>query len=118
MVLFAPELFNIQSSLVYITALSFTFAVTITCWVFIQQNGAEFVDWPKLIPYQAPYQTSQQEEGSVVNNGSNIPNQLEANVKNKASDFIQKWTNRRNSTAILNEAEQGYEMVAPFKKDT
>ncbi|KAL9559695.1 hypothetical protein MBANPS3_000318 [Mucor bainieri] len=118
MVLFAPDLFKIQSSLVYIAALSFTFAITVTCWLFIQQNGAEFVDWPKLIPYQAPHQKSQQEEGSVVNNGSNIPNQLEANVKNTASDFIQKWTNRRNSTAILNEAEQGYELVAPFKKDT
>ncbi|KAK4521380.1 uncharacterized protein ATC70_011995 [Mucor velutinosus] len=118
MVLFAPDLFSIHSSLVHITALSFTFAVTITCWLFIQHNGAEFVNWPKLIPYQAPHHACLQEEGSVVNNGSNIPNQLEANVKNKASDFIQKWTNRRNSTAILNEAEQGYEMVAPFKKDT
>lgn len=113
MVLFAPDLFSIQSSLVHITSLSFTFAVTITCWLFIQQNGSEFVDWPKLLPYQVPHNASQ-EEGNVFD--SNI-GQLEA-VQNKASDLIHKWTTRRNSTAVLNEAEQGYELVPPLKKNT
>lgn len=108
MILFSPDLFSIQSSLVHISILSFAFAVAVTCLLFIQQNGAEFVDWPKLIPLMQPEISDQ----SVLDDVG----QLEA--VQKASDMIHRWTLRRNSTAILNEAEQGYELVPPLKKTT
>ncbi|KAI8639751.1 SacI homology domain-containing protein [Parasitella parasitica] len=113
MVLFDPTLFSIRSSTVHITALSFTFAVTLTCWLFIQQNGAEFVDWPRLLPDQVPH-TASQEKGHVMNSNTG---QLDA-VQSKASDLLYKWTHRRDSTAVLNEAEQGYELIPPLKKNT
>ncbi|CEP13788.1 hypothetical protein [Parasitella parasitica] len=113
MILFDPNLFNIRSSIVHISTLSFTFAVSITCWLFIHQNGAEFVDWPKLLPDQVSHTVSQ-DEGSIGNSNTG---QLET-VQSKASDLLHKWTHRRDSTAVLNEAEQGYELIPPLKKNT
>jgi hypothetical protein len=107
-VLFSPDLFSIQSSLIHISVLSFLFAVAVTCWLFIQQNGAVFVDWPKLVPLVQPSIANQ----SILDDVG----QLEA--VQKASDMIHRWTLRRNSTAVLNEAEQGYELVPPLKKTT
>lgn len=108
MILFSPELFTIESSLLHITCLSLTFAIVVTCWLFIQQNGSDFVDWPKLLPSQ-PYLI---EQGVM----ENAPATIE--VVQKATDIIQKWTNRRNSTVVLSEAEQGYELTPTLKKTT
>ncbi|KAI9485809.1 MAG: SacI homology domain-containing protein [Benjaminiella poitrasii] len=110
-----------ESTLAYITVLSFSFAVFLTCWLFIQQNGTEFVDWPKLLPEECNYNRKM-----VVNNGESLlnnhyhsnHNNIVETVQNKASDFVHKWTTRRNSTAILNQAEQGYELMPPLKKTT
>lgn len=107
MTLFAPELLLIQSSMVYIVCLAFSFSVVVTCWLFIQQNGSEFVDWPKLVPYQLPH-------GEVVIEERQQQQQQHAPievVQKKAVDLIHKWKTRRNSTIVLNEAEQGYELA-------
>lgn len=105
MTLFAPELLLIQSSMMYIVCLAFSFSVVVTCWLFIQQNGSEFVDWPKLVPYQLPH-------GEVVieerQQQQYVPMEV---VQKKAVDLIHKWKTRRNSTIVLNEAEQGYELA-------
>lgn len=107
-ILFSPDVFSIQSSLVHISALSFSFAVAVTCWLFIQQNGAEFVDWPKLVPLVQPQ----------ISNQNLLDDVGRTKAVQKASDMIHRWTLRRNSTTVLNEAEQGYELVPPLKKTT
>lgn len=104
--LFFPDSFSINQSLTWIFALSFTFAVSTTCWLFIQQNGQEFVDWPKLLPYDIPSESDQQ-QGVTVDKASSFG----------ITNVISRWTNRRNSTAILNEAEEGYELPR-IKKTT
>lgn len=111
MILFGPELFSIESSLVYISCLSVAFAIVVTCWLFIQQNGYEFVDWPKLLPI-SPHLLQQQEEELIL-----APPSMEQAV-HKATEMIQKWTTRRNSTAVLNEVEQGYELLPTTLKKT
>lgn len=102
LMLFSPDMFLIESSMVYIGCLSFSFSIVVTCWLFIQQNGSEFVDWPKLVPYKFP----QGEEEKI------------GIVQQKAVDLIQKWKTRRNSTIVLNEAEQGYELAPTALKKT
>ncbi|KAI8983725.1 SacI homology domain-containing protein [Pilobolus umbonatus] len=76
--------------LLHITALSFCFAVSVTSFLFILQNGMDYVNWPQLVPYDK---------------------------HPKGTDFYQKWSPRRDSTAILNELEQGYELPT-LKKTT
>lgn len=100
-VLFSSTIF---SSLSYLLALSFLFAVIVTCWLFIQQNGDKFVNWPKLLPY-----TIQETYVETVE---------KRNPVQKATELIQKWTTRRNSSALLNEIEQGYELAPTLKKTT
>lgn len=99
-VLFTPNTF---SSLVHISFLSFLFAVIVTCWLYMQQNGDKFVDWPKLLPY------TMQETTDTVE---------KLNPVQKATELIHKWTTRRNSSALLNEIEQGYELAPALKKTT
>ncbi|KAI8880064.1 hypothetical protein K501DRAFT_225568 [Backusella circina FSU 941] len=106
-ILFFPDVFSISQSLTWIFALSFTFAISITCWLFIQQNGQEFVDWPKLVPYDIPDENEQQQQGVTVDKSSSMG----------ITSVISRWTDRRNSTAILNEAEEGYELPR-MKKTT
>ncbi|RCI05525.1 hypothetical protein CU098_011994 [Rhizopus stolonifer] len=100
MTLFHSSLFYIESSLLYVLSLSFWFAIIVTCWLYIQQNASSFVDWPKLIPIQQPL------------------SHHEPNILHKATSDIRKWAMRRNSSAVLNQIEQGYEMLPPLKKNT
>jgi hypothetical protein len=109
-ILFDPELFNIESSLIYISSLSLSFAVVVTSWLFIQQNGFEFVDWPKLLPLSPVL--AEEGGGDVA-----LPPSMEQAI-HKATEMIQKWTVRRNSTVVLNEAEQGYELLPTTLKKT
>lgn len=108
MILFTPEFFNIQSSLIYISSLAFAFAIVVTCWLYIQQNGSDFVDWPKLLPAAQ----RQIVDESVLDNVHQI------DIVNKATGMVHKWTTRRDSTAILNEVEQGYELLPTTLKKT
>ncbi|CAO3589951.1 unnamed protein product [Absidia cylindrospora] len=48
--LFFSDSTPIESSTLYILLLSFCFAVSVSTWLFIQQNGIEFIDWPRLNP--------------------------------------------------------------------
>ncbi|KAI8086043.1 SacI homology domain-containing protein [Halteromyces radiatus] len=48
--LFFSDSTPIESSTLYILLLSFCFAVLVSTWLFIQQHGVEFIDWPKLNP--------------------------------------------------------------------
>ncbi|ORZ14208.1 SacI homology domain-domain-containing protein [Absidia repens] len=48
--LFFSDSTPIESSTLYILLLSFCFAVSVSMWLFIQQNGIEFIDWPRLNP--------------------------------------------------------------------
>ncbi|KAI8971677.1 SacI homology domain-containing protein, partial [Mycotypha africana] len=106
LLLFKPSLFRISSTLIQIISLSFTLAISITCWMCIEQNSAKFVNWPKLVPHQVL---------------QDIETRLPDNVgqHNTAKRLVQKWTRRRSSSALLNEVEQGYEMAtANLKKTT
>lgn len=107
-ILFTPELLSIQSSHTYISCLAFSFAIVVTCWLYIQQNGSDFVDWPKLLP---PAHRHLVEE-------SGADNLHQVDVIHQATEIMQKWKNRRDSTAILNEAEQGYELLPTTLKKT
>lgn len=64
------------------------------------------MDWPKLLPYDIPSESDQQ-QGVTVDKASSFG----------ITNVISRWTNRRNSTAILNEAEEGYELPR-IKKTT
>ena len=105
MILFSPESFVIESSLIYISTLSFSFAIVVTCWLYIQQNGSDFVDWPKLIPIQPVHIAEEEPTSQII-------------AVQKVTDAIQKWKGRRDSTAILNEAEQGFELLPTTLKKT
>lgn len=107
-ILFTPDLFSIQSSHTYISCLAFAFAIVVTCWLYIQQNGSDFVDWPKLLPAAYRHQVDE----NVAENVHQV------NVIHQATEIVQKWTNRRDSTAVLNEAEQGYELLPTTLKKT
>ncbi|KAI7907383.1 SacI homology domain-containing protein [Cokeromyces recurvatus] len=105
-----------DSSLAYISMLSFSFTVFLTCWLFIQQNGTKFVDWPKLLPeaYNKMFNSNELLFSNHYNQSSNIV----GTIQSKTNDLVHKWTTRRNSTAILNQVEQGYELMPPLKKTT
>lgn len=99
LVLFSPNAFGINSSLVHVTLLSFLFATILALWSYILQNGTEFVDWPKLIPLSLPRVEDRPLE-----------------VTNTQDYVFTKYAPRRSSTVVLNEIEQGYEL--PILKKT
>jgi hypothetical protein len=99
LVLFSPNAFGINSSLVHVTLLSFLFAAILASWSYILQNGTEFVDWPKLIPLSLPRVEDRPLE-----------------VTNTQDYVFTKYAPRRSSTVVLNEIEQGYEL--PILKKT
>ncbi|OBZ88290.1 Uncharacterized protein C19F5.03 [Choanephora cucurbitarum] len=109
MILFNSALFYIESSLLYLFALSFWFSIGVTCWLYVQQNASTFVDWPRLVPV---YQSNQ-----LPNTQQYLAPQA-PNILQKAKKDLRNWSMRRNSSTILNEVEQGYELMPPLKKNT
>ncbi|KAI8367816.1 SacI homology domain-containing protein [Choanephora cucurbitarum] len=109
MILFNSALFYIESSLLYLFTLSFWFSISVTCWLYVQQNASTFVDWPRLVPV---YQSNQ-----LPNTQQYIAPQA-SNILQKAKKDLRNWSMRRNSSTILNEVEQGYELMPPLKKNT
>jgi hypothetical protein len=45
-----PSVSGITSNFVYLLVVSFWFSVIVSGLRYIVQNGAEFVQWPKLVP--------------------------------------------------------------------
>ncbi|KAI8366221.1 SacI homology domain-containing protein [Blakeslea trispora] len=109
MILFHSALFNIESSLVYLFSLSLCFSIGVTCWLYIQQNVSTFVDWPKLVPV---YQSNQ------LPDTQHYATSQTPNIFHKTTKDLRNWTMRRNSSTILSEVEQGYELMPPLKKNT
>lgn len=109
LVLISPELFGIESSLLQTFCISVVLTVIVVCWLFIQQNGTEFVDWPKLLPAAQKHHVDDEAKSNVF--------QIDT-VHHKATDLVRKWANRRDSTSQLNEAEEGYELLPTTLKKT
>ncbi|KAI9314056.1 SacI homology domain-containing protein [Dichotomocladium elegans] len=63
-ILFCSDLIGIESSMTYIITLSFSFTLAVWCWHYIQLNGTQFVDWPRLKPVFAPRLPSSTEEAA------------------------------------------------------
>ncbi|SAM07212.1 hypothetical protein [Absidia glauca] len=88
--LFFSDSTPIESSTLYVLLLSVCFAVSVSTWFFIQQNGAEFIDWPKLNPIYADTSLGSYPSGNDVE----LPNLLSTN-----------WF--FDSSENLDQAEQG-----------
>ncbi|KAI9257265.1 SacI homology domain-containing protein [Phascolomyces articulosus] len=120
MVLFSPEQFSIESSTLYVLLLSFCFALSITCWRYIQQHGTEFVDWPKLKPILFPNERvrSTTTTGPIATNMNGTTPTTAIPPKEHGIPWMMKNPPpERSNTAILDEAEQGYELPK-LKKTT
>ncbi|KAI7860681.1 SacI homology domain-containing protein [Circinella umbellata] len=127
MVLFSPERFGVESSTVYVLLLSFCFALSVTCWRYIQQHGTEFVDWPKLRPILFPNERvrSTATTGPIVPVGGGVTTTttqvanaaIPSTSKENGMPWLMNGPPQRSNTAILDEVEQGYELPT-LKKTT